>query len=562
MTDSGSNITSTIIDLAMENLITNSTNKIIPPAAVPTLKQITRNNLNFKTLVAIILVLVYIISAPIFIKKKFYLLHQSGLCMLLGMLISLITHFITPFENYQKSLEFNDNAFFTFILPPIIFSAGYNIRVRSFFKYFHYSVFFGIFGTFLTFLIIFGSTYFCNKINLFRITFNIKDILLYSAVISSTDTVSPLAFISESNKDKLFEVLFGEGIMNDSFSIVLFDIITKYYGIFTSWQMLFHFINTFFMSCFLGFIIGMCCSDVLKTLKKYNLQSIQEISIIIIFAFISYIVAELSELSAIISLLFCSIALSNYAFFNLSFLAREQSCIVVKIMASFCEGFIFTYLGLSFWTMMGKNYNIIFQCVQLLNIIIGRLITVYLITGINNSLTNDESSIFNSEEKKIISLSGCIRGAIAFGLAMTIETGDINKNSILLSTTLIIVLITTILFGPFIPHLLQKGEDEGTGSLSEGLLSDEEFTESQKRVIKFEHPNNEFLSSLIKKHSKLENEPKGLGSVLYKIDREYLKPLMIDNWEKTLNDHIRLTKIIKQELNKEEINKDELNKQD
>ena len=206
MTDSGSNITSTIIDLAMEHLITNSTNKIIPPAAIPTLKQITRNNLNFKTLVAIILVLVYIISAPIFIKKKFYLLHQSGLCMLLGMLISLITHFITPFENYQKSLEFNDNAFFTFILPPIIFSAGYNIRVRSFFKYFHYSVFFGIFGTFLTFLIIFGSTYFFNKINLFRITFNIKDILLYSAVISSTDTVSPLAFISESNKDKLFEV--------------------------------------------------------------------------------------------------------------------------------------------------------------------------------------------------------------------------------------------------------------------------------------------------------------------------------------------------------------------
>ncbi len=34
-------------------------------------------------------------------------------------------------------------------------------------------------------------------------------------------------------------------------------------------------------------------------------------------------------------------------------------------------------------------------------------------------------------KKKIISLSGCIRGANAFGLAMTIEIGDINKNSIL-----------------------------------------------------------------------------------------------------------------------------------
>jgi len=286
-------------------------------------------------------------------------------------------------------------------------------------------------------------------------------------------------------------------------------------------------------------------------LKKYKLQSIQEISIIIIFAFISYIIAELSELSAIISLLFCSIALSNYAFFNLSYLAREQSCIVVKIMASFCEGFIFAYLGLSFWTMMGKNYNIIFQCVQLINIILGRLITVYLITGINNLLANEESSKFNSEEKKIISLSGCIRGAIAFGLAMTIETGDINKNSILLSTTLIIVLITTILFGPFIPHLLKKGEDESSKDLSEGLLENDNLSENQK--IKFEHPNNEYLSSLIlKSKSRIENEPIGLGSILYNIDRKYLKPLLVDDWEKTINEHVKLTNIIKEELNKHE----------
>ena len=547
-----SNITSTIIDLAIENLITNISKKTTPIDPSPTVKEITRTNLNFKTLIAILLLLVYIISAPIFVKIKFYFLHQSGLCMLLGMLISLITHFITPFENYKKSLEFNDNVFFTFILPPIIFSAGYNIKVKSFFKYFHYSVIFGILGTFITFIIIFCSTYVFNKINIFKIVFNIKDILLYSAVISSTDTVSPLAFISESNKDKLFEVLFGEGIMNDSFSIVLFEIITKYYGVFNSWQMLFHFINSFFMSCFLGLTIGIFCSHILKKLKKYQLQSVQEISIVIIFAFSSYIIAELSELSAILSLLFCSIALSNYAFFNLSFLAREQSCIVVKIMASFCEGFIFAYLGLSFWTMMGKNYDLLFQCVQLLNIIFGRLLTVYVITGISNLFINEESAKFNSDEKKIISLSGCIRGAIAFGLAMTIETGDINKNSILLSTTLILVLITTILFGPFIPHLLQKNKEESSKDLYQGLLEEDNNSETQKKV-KFEHPNNEYLTSLlIKKKPISKDEPIGLGSILYNIDRQILKPLLVDDWENTVEEHVKFTKMIKEELNKQD----------
>ena len=540
MSDSQTNITSTIIELAVENL-TN----LIAGEISPTVKQIKKNNLSFKTLIAIFLLLVYIISAPIFLKLKFYYLHQSGLCMILGMLISLITRFIKPFENYEKSLEFNDNVFFTFILPPIIFSAGYNIRVKTFFKYFHYSVIFGVLGTFLTFVIISLSTYFFNMINLFRINFNLKDILLYSAVISSTDTVSPLTFISESNKDKLFEVLFGEGIMNDSFSIVLFDIITKYYGVFTSWQMLFHFINSFFMSCFIGILIGILCSYFLMKMKKYQLQSVSEISIIIIFAFSSYIIAELSELSAILSLLFCSITLSNYAFFNLSYLAREQSCIVVKIMASFCEGFIFAYLGLSFWTMMGKKINLVFQCIQLLNIIFGRMITVYLITGINNFFTDNEFSKFSSVEKKIISLSGCIRGAIAFGLAMIIETGDINKNSVLLSSTLIIVFVTTILFGPFIPHLLNKGEEEDNSNLYEGLLGDD-------NKVKFEHPNNEYLSSLImRRKSEVEREPIGLGNFLHKIDIK-LKPLLVEDWDKTFNDHVRLTKIIKYELNKQD----------
>ena len=53
-------------------------------------------------------------------------------------------------------------------------------------------------------------------------------------------------------------------------------------------------------------------------------------------------------------------------------------------------------------------------------------ITIYIITGISNLFINEKSVKFNSDEKKIISLSGYIRGAITFGLAMTIETGDIN----------------------------------------------------------------------------------------------------------------------------------------
>ena len=128
---------------------------------------------------------------------------------------------------------------------------------------------------------------------------------------------------------------------------------------------------------------------------------------------------------------------------------------------------------------------------------------------------------------------------------MIIETGDINKNSVLLSSTLIIVFVTTILFGPFIPHLLNKGEEEDNSNLYEGLLGDD-------NKVKFEHPNNEYLSSLImRRKSEVEREPIGLGNFLHKIDVK-LKPLLVEDWDKTFNDHVRLTKIIKYELNKQD----------
>ena len=72
-----------------------------------------------------------------------------------------------------------------------------------------------------------------------------KDILLFSSVISATDTVSSLAFISQKEQNKLFEVLFGEGIMNDSLSIVMYQIITRFYNIFTSTQMIAYYLFIF-----------------------------------------------------------------------------------------------------------------------------------------------------------------------------------------------------------------------------------------------------------------------------------------------------------------------------
>lgn len=46
--------------------------------------------------------------------------------------------------------------------------------------------------------------------------------MLYSATICATDSVAALTLISSDKHPKLFSVVFGEGMINDAVSIILF----------------------------------------------------------------------------------------------------------------------------------------------------------------------------------------------------------------------------------------------------------------------------------------------------------------------------------------------------
>ena len=69
-------------------------------------------------------------------------------------MLGLILYFEADILGFNKaSLAFNDRTFFIFILPPIIFAGGYNLKKKKFFENFHYVTLFGIFGTLLNFVL-------------------------------------------------------------------------------------------------------------------------------------------------------------------------------------------------------------------------------------------------------------------------------------------------------------------------------------------------------------------------------------------------------------------------
>ena len=514
------------------------------------------SNLSYKGVVAIIILIFYTIAEPIFKKLNFHYLHESGICMIVGMIIALISKYVGNIsDSLNNFVTFDDEMFFNIVLPPIIFSAGYNLKKRAFFKYFFYIIAFGIFGTLISFGTVSTLIHYSNKWNFFsHFKLDNKLILLFASVIASTDTVAAMTFIKEDQMPKLFSVLFGEGVLNDAVCIVLYRILSKFdfeHSTFNVWTVLSivgSFLMMFFFSCFIGVGNGLLCSFLLKILKSVHLSRVQETSLIIFFAFLTYLVTEMMHFSPIISLLFCGIFMSHYAFYNLSFQAREESSIVSKILSNIAEGFVFTYLGLTSISISHDSFSFVFLLLVFIYVLIGRFLAVYGISFILN-IFKLKIFQFDVSERGITFFAGCIRGAIAFGLAISMPADNedsIRNKQMLISSTLILVFITTVLFGALMSPIVKfftKGKNISRRNNQENNFNGEELKNYSLQGFDGETLTIGDIESFLNKPRNHINKIQGLWQ---KIDEKILKPIFIDNYNTAREEHAQIAKEIMQ----------------
>ncbi|VAI73405.1 unnamed protein product [Triticum turgidum subsp. durum] len=101
-------------------------------------------------------------------------------------------------------LRFDEQLFFIYVLPPIIFNAGFQVKKKQFFHNFLTIMSFGVFGVFISVAIVSAAL---------------------GVIFSSTDTVCTLQVISQDETPRLYSLVFGEGVVNDATSVVLFNAI-------------------------------------------------------------------------------------------------------------------------------------------------------------------------------------------------------------------------------------------------------------------------------------------------------------------------------------------------
>ena len=621
-------------------------------------------HLSLQVLLAIILLVLYVIAAPIFEKIHFHYMHESGVVMLLGIGITLAFKFFIPSLDFTKSLAFNDKIFFTFVLPLIIFGAGYNLKKRQFFKYFTYIFLLGVVGTLIAFTWVAPLTYFFNQFNFFYLSyskydyaslikmggipvdpetkqrlnisqlnltydkkdvnstimsiidhsssvkkvflqeedneteakeeedqkdqkeneeeknegegeqsvnvdlknhpilldFSLMDALSFAAVISATDAVAALTFIHEDTEPKLFSILFGEGVVNDAVCIVIYKILTDFqreggqFSLSSVMSMLGTFVSLFLWSFVIGLGMGIIGSLILKSLKKYSIGRQAECALICLFAYLSYILSEELELSPIIALLFNGIFNSHYSFYNLSFQAREESSVLSRVLSALAEAFVFVYLGLTAVHYFQVAFSWSFMLFELCVVICGRFVSVFGICVLMD-LFHVSNFKLSFVERGICSCSGTIRGAIAFGLSISIVSKSELNRDILLSTTLSLVFISTIVFGALMPYFINffksfnktyKEEEENKKELE----LDEHSTNMVDDEFRFSylHPNFDNKIEEFSKEKNLEVLKKRLsywlGTYWLQFDDAYLKPKLICNWPEVKKEHDEIAEVI------------------
>ena len=509
--------------------------------------------LSLATLVLSIMLVCYIITGPLLKQFRIKILRPSGVIMIVGIILTLLTKMVNPDSTFFKGFQFNHSFFFTFILPLIIFSSAYNSKIEAILKYFRYILLFSISGTILSFIFISLITYYLNgkkffttnvpsedgtMIKIEQINLSISEILQFCAAISASDSVISLSFLMEDNEPKLNAISLGDSILNNAVVISLFNSVydisqkEKALTFSLSFYILIKCILIFALSLIIGIAVGLFHSKFLVYMKKFHMNRVQEISTILLFAFISYILCDWLQLSAMTSLLACGLCMSHYMFYNLNYQTTEESSLISLSLNIIAEGLIYSSMGMTIVYYTIHSFSAKFIITELILIIFFRIFTKLKPT-----------------HKSLLTGIGSIRGVVSFGLSLLMVTpNEFNKN-LLVGSTIYIVFLTNILCILITPLFKRREKELYDREILQLDTSDDKAMKHD--IFTFIHPNTEISDPKPKKMKNEEKLRREQNSLIYrfiKYDDQVIRPKIIPNWPEVKEDNNNVSRKIKKAL--------------
>jgi len=151
---------------------------------------------------------------------------DSALLIVVGLAVGFA---LKHYHVSEDLFTLKSTTFFLYLLPPIIFDAGYFMPNRQLFENLDSVLLFAIVGTIWNTLAIGCTLLALGQLGWFSVEFSSFEILLFAALISAVDPVAVIAVFEEIHVNEfLFVNVFGEALFNDGVTVVLYQMFRKF----------------------------------------------------------------------------------------------------------------------------------------------------------------------------------------------------------------------------------------------------------------------------------------------------------------------------------------------
>ncbi|KAH9617697.1 hypothetical protein KSS87_020862 [Heliosperma pusillum] len=347
-----------------------------------------------------------------------------------------------------------------------------------------------------------GAMHIFEKFNIGSL--RLVDYFAIGTIFSATDSVCTLQVLNQEETPLLYSLVFGEGVVNDATSVVLFNAIQNFdlshISSTACWQFVGNFFYLFATSTVLGVFVRtiflprgfVCCvcltvqpnvgllftvavlflqaglfsAYIIKTLYFGRHSTDREVALMILMAYFSYMLAELFDLSAILTVFFCGLVMSHYTWHNVTESSRITTKHAFATLSFVAEIFIFLYVGMDAldiekWRVISDSpgTSVTVSSLLLGLILLGRAAFVFPLSFISNLTKKSSNDKINLKQQITVWWAGLMRGAVSMALAYNQFTKlghtQLRGNAMMITSTITVVLFSTVVFGMMTKPLIR-----------------------------------------------------------------------------------------------------------
>jgi len=394
-------------------------------------------------------------------------LPECGATIIVGFFAGyyVSTH-LPPHTTREETHLYFDPMFFTlFLLPPIIFEAGYSLNMKLFIRQLDKIMGLAVFGTLIATAITWYALYTDHTDMLIDLEFS--EAGQFAALISAVDPVATISLFATLKVDPaLNNMVVGESVLNDAVALISFRAITHYGVNFKNEveSIVASFAITGGSSAIVGVGIGVLGAIVFKGMGMGRRGDLPHIEAVIFYAFAyaSYICAELPENSGIVASMFAGMTMRAFVRPNLSAQGRIYVKVFLQVMVTIADNIIYLLVGFALTleipyvlspelpgTTLLLSQSVTAFLYTLFVCLAARAAHLFPILGLCNLWSPPEHRVPCSYQA-IAWFSG-LRGAIAVCLAYQVVGPNAH---VIRASTMFVVVGTTFLFGGSTKSLL------------------------------------------------------------------------------------------------------------